>query len=378
MIIWTDFNDLWWPPKEDEDSPPPPPIPRKSCIEIDFQKDRVDLMVVHRYLSERCLLKSDGNFLSSNMLVSREIMASGHPNAMSNFMSMIGDDARSIDPVALNEQLHHGTPILQNDENIVLAYKAGRDMLIFSTKRVIRMDVQGLSGKKIEWQSIPYRCIRAFSVESAGSWDLDAEVKLYCGTFWLDGPCSVIKQDLRKGKADIIAIQSVLAAQVFGGQDGSPCLTYNSQGESIVGGGAISSFTSWATGDGVEINAPEVNEKLHQDPPLLQPDESVEVCYKVGRDLLIVTTKRILVVDRQGLSGKKVEYISYPLRYCDAFKVTSAGTIGFLQEAKVTIYMSIPGATDITQELSKKGADIWSVQNVLAGKIMNITTRSDA
>jgi hypothetical protein len=385
LLLWTDVNDLWWPPKENEDSPPPPPMPRKTHIEIDFKKDAVDIMAIHRYLSARCLRQADtGAFLSSDVPVSSDLIAGGgNSNAVSNFLSMLGDDARSIAPVAINEQLQHNgtTPMLQEDERVVLAYKSGRDMTIFTTKRVIRVDVKGMTGKSVEWQSIPYRSIRAFSVESAGSWDTDAEVKLYCGTYWISGgPSSVIKQDLRKGKADIIAIQSVLAAQIFGGQDGSPSLTYNEVGEldggNASGGGAMDTFASWASGDGVEVNAADVNRQLHENPPLLQTDEIAEVCFKVGRDMMVFTTKRIILIDRQGLRGKKVEYTSYPLSYCDAFQVSSAGTIGFMNEAKAKIFIDIPGVSHLTQELSKKGADIWSVQSMLAGKMLHKKVKS--
>merc|ERR1719491_879905 len=55
MILYPSFDDVYWPPKEDDDDSPPPSWPRLSEIEIDFQKDRVDLMAVHRYLSERIL-----------------------------------------------------------------------------------------------------------------------------------------------------------------------------------------------------------------------------------------------------------------------------------------------------------------------------------
>ena len=47
------------------------------------------------------------------------------------------------------------------------------------------LDGQGFSGKRVEWTSVPYTSLRAFSVESAGSWDRDAEVKLYIKAPWL-------------------------------------------------------------------------------------------------------------------------------------------------------------------------------------------------
>merc|ERR1712048_178741 len=97
-------------------------------------------------------------------------------------------------------------PMLQDDERVQLAFKAGRDLSVLTSKRVLLIDVQGLSGAKVEYKSIPYSCVRAFAVQSAGSWDTDAEMYLYLRTPWL----TYVKQDLRKGKADILAIQKLL------------------------------------------------------------------------------------------------------------------------------------------------------------------------
>ncbi|WP_299760350.1 PH domain-containing protein [uncultured Pontibacter sp.] len=86
-------------------------------------------------------------------------------------------------------------PILIDDERIERAYKLIRDMLVFTNKRLILVNKQGLTGSKIDYQSIPYGSIKMFSKESAGIGDLDAELKI-----WLTGEVEpTIKQDFRKG-----------------------------------------------------------------------------------------------------------------------------------------------------------------------------------
>ena len=86
-------------------------------------------------------------------------------------------------------------PILLEDERIEKAYKLIRDMLVFTNKRLILVNKQGLTGSKIDYQSIPYGSIKMFSKESAGIGDLDAELKI-----WLTGESEpTIKQDFRKG-----------------------------------------------------------------------------------------------------------------------------------------------------------------------------------
>jgi hypothetical protein len=86
-------------------------------------------------------------------------------------------------------------PILLNDENIERAFKLIRDMLVFTNKRVIIVNKQGITASKTEYQSIPYSSIKMFSKESAGMMDFDAELKI-----WLTGEATpTIKQEFRKG-----------------------------------------------------------------------------------------------------------------------------------------------------------------------------------
>ena len=69
--------------------------------------------------------------------------------------------------------------LLVGGEEIVSAYKAVRDMVIFTNKRVISVNVQGITGAKKDFTSLPYRNITAFSVETAGTFDLDSELDLW-------------------------------------------------------------------------------------------------------------------------------------------------------------------------------------------------------
>ena len=153
MLIWTDFDDAYYPPEEDDDQPPPPPIPRRSFLEIDFQKDRVDLMAVHRYLSERCLRIEGGhvdadcyhipNLRPFDMPVSPDVMSPTPPGALEKILNFIGQDAVAIDPATLDAQFHGETRLFQPDEKVIFAYKTGRDTLVFSNKRIFIIDVQG-------------------------------------------------------------------------------------------------------------------------------------------------------------------------------------------------------------------------------------------
>ncbi len=70
--------------------------------------------------------------------------------------------------------------MLVNGETAVAAYKTIRDIAVFTNKRLIVKDAQGLTGKKIEIYSLPYSSIVMWSTENAGKLlDLSAEVELW-------------------------------------------------------------------------------------------------------------------------------------------------------------------------------------------------------
>lgn len=71
------------------------------------------------------------------------------------------------------------TPMFVNDEHIIAAFKAIRDAVIFTNKRIIAINVQGMTGKKKDFTSLPYSKIQAFSVETAGVFDLDSELDIW-------------------------------------------------------------------------------------------------------------------------------------------------------------------------------------------------------
>lgn len=70
-------------------------------------------------------------------------------------------------------------PLLIDGENVEIAFKLWRDQIIFTNKRLITIDKQGVTAKKVDYRSIPYSKIVQFSKESAGVLDLDAELKIW-------------------------------------------------------------------------------------------------------------------------------------------------------------------------------------------------------
>ncbi len=69
--------------------------------------------------------------------------------------------------------------LLLDDEQIIDAYKSMRDGVVFTDKRIIAVNVQGITGSKKDFTSLPYKNIVAYSIETSGTFDIDSELEIY-------------------------------------------------------------------------------------------------------------------------------------------------------------------------------------------------------
>jgi Bacterial PH domain len=100
--------------------------------------------------------------------------------------------------------------ILLNDEKVLAAFKTIRDTAFLTNYRFVLVNVQGITGKKIDIQSVPYRSIVRFSLETAGTFDLDADLKI-----WVSSATAPIEVKIGP-KSDMTGIQQILAHHIFG------------------------------------------------------------------------------------------------------------------------------------------------------------------
>jgi len=87
---------------------------------------------------------------------------------------------------------------LIDNESIFAGFKTIRDQVVFTNKRIITANVQGLTGSKVDYTSLPYSKVQAFSVETAGTFDMDCEIEIYLGeigkiTFEIKGSFDLIQ-----------------------------------------------------------------------------------------------------------------------------------------------------------------------------------------
>ncbi|MBU5364840.1 PH domain-containing protein [Enterococcus devriesei] len=125
---------------------------------------------------------------------------------MGIFDGLMGN-ATQHDNEAIEKKL---ADVLVPGEKVSLAFKLVRDLIVFTDFRLILVDKQGVTGKKVEYKSIPYHSISRFSVETSGHFDLDAELKIWISSAEL--PAETLQ--FRKDK-NIVAVQKALAAALI-------------------------------------------------------------------------------------------------------------------------------------------------------------------
>lgn len=98
--------------------------------------------------------------------------------------------------------------LLTPNENIISSFKSMRDGVVFTNKRIIAVNVKGLTGSKKDFTSLPYKNIVAYSVETAGTFDLDCELEIYFSAL------GKVKFEFT-GKTNIVEISRVISEHIF-------------------------------------------------------------------------------------------------------------------------------------------------------------------
>lgn len=99
-------------------------------------------------------------------------------------------------------------PIMVDGEEIVSAYSALRDFVVFTDRRIIAVNVQGVIGSKKDFTTLPYSKIQSFSIETAGTFDLESELELYFSSL------GIVRFEFSRGK-EITQIAKTIAEYVL-------------------------------------------------------------------------------------------------------------------------------------------------------------------
>ncbi|MBU6333439.1 MAG: PH domain-containing protein [Chloroflexi bacterium] len=119
---------------------------------------------------------------------------------------LFGGNASEFDVREVQRELD---ALLVEGEQLRRGFRIVRDLFLFTDRRLILVDRQGMSGRKTEYHSIPYRSITHFSIETAGLLDGDAELVIY-----LSGALEPVRREFKRG-SDILGVSRLLAQGVL-------------------------------------------------------------------------------------------------------------------------------------------------------------------
>jgi Bacterial PH domain len=175
---------------------------------FDFRQGRADIIVIQKFIAAMVLKNYEDakTYFDS----ARAPVETSQPLSFGNILDWMNNDSIPEDPVLYEQKLRSEPPLLLSDETISRVFKACRDKYIYTNKRLLVIDVKGWSGKKISYKSYPNQWITAFSVETAGNLDNEAETCIYT-----DCVAGSIQQDYSIKHFDIMNMQEYLTKRMF-------------------------------------------------------------------------------------------------------------------------------------------------------------------
>ena len=363
-----------------------------TLIQKDFKRKDVDLFSIMRLLNQYVLWSQDPFGLGvPDEMLGADMPTPSEPSEQ-GITDYLGGNATELDPEQVQGMMQD---FLIPNEIVRIAYKAGRDLTVFTTKRILLVDKKGITGKSIEYKTILYSHVRMFSIETAadGIFDRDADLALYT-----DIPAMpIIKQDIKR-KCNMHKLQMFLTDLVCGVGGGLPVFSHEANTQDMGGGNYHKSLPKWMAGEGDagQIDAGQANQQFHAEPNnILQENEFVEMAFKGRKDYMLFTTKRIVFVDNKtvafGLGGKKVEYITIPYFSISHFALQTPG-YGLIfkdRDAELQIWTDctyfrhevrtkdhesppMPLMTFIEQDLARDKVDLLAIHRYLSYKLLSL------
>ena len=121
-------------------------------------------------------------------------------------LNKILGNSSAVDTAKLQEK--HSRLLIEG-EQVELGFTLFRDVFMFTDRRLILIDVQGVTGSKVEYKSLPYKSISRFSLETAGTFDLDAELKIWISSEDEPSVCKKFNKSI-----NVYEVQKYLAQKV--------------------------------------------------------------------------------------------------------------------------------------------------------------------
>jgi hypothetical protein len=182
-------------------------MPWLPSIQKDLRRGTSDIAEIQHFLCDKILGTNSPSLLETGATKQK-------PGPVGAFLDWLGSNHGKIDVDSAMKQLQSDPPVLLEGETIKLAYKVYVDMTLFTSHRILVVDVSDFDvlTKKVEYRTIPYSAIRGFSVETAAHYfDRDEEVIAHTSMPDLKH----VQLDIAAGNNDIFDVQELLSQQVI-------------------------------------------------------------------------------------------------------------------------------------------------------------------
>lgn len=290
-----------------------------------------------------------------------------------------GDDMFQLDPTEANEKFHSNPNILQKGEVCEMAFKARRDMVLFTTKRIIYVDPKGLSGKAVNYSSVPYSCVELFMVRTAGSMDNDHEIGVWTKAMYIpeqgsgedreppEPGHSYFEFQVRKSTVDLFHIHRYLHSKILSDSPSDEVVFPPAAGTDTV-----SKFMNFVGSDYTAMSPEDLQKEFNHN--LVDEGEKVLAGFKVGRDSMIMTDRCMMDIDRMGITGKRTEILTIPYSRIKSYTIETAGSMD--RDCEMELSFSAPWHSlnrgGYSKDLSSKSVDVYAIQSLLANKILGL------
>jgi len=189
-------------------------------IEMDFRTGRCDIAQINRFLSALIIGQPGDRPVDLGFKDYNSGKREANPIKASS-MGILGN-SWEIDAAGVESKLRNDPCLLLDEEKVLKAFQSGRDIDVYTNRRMIIVDTKGLTGKSVKYKSLPWKYIEGFEFETAGHLDRDAEMYLYyemADVAWIGPPRDVpyfrSKQSLLVKKIDIYEIGKIFVDLVL-------------------------------------------------------------------------------------------------------------------------------------------------------------------
>jgi len=381
-------------------------LPGMRTISLGFRKgtrpEKVDVYEVAAYFAKKLLGLNVKDTKGEDALLETSQNSTVQRWGLWDSLAWLGGDNTQLDAGWVEESLRAKATLLGDDEKVLMAFKVGRDTTLLTSRRLIKIDVTGISGRTINYLTLPYETMKAFQVRTAGHFDLDSEVRI-----WTDIPgYTSFQYDLRAGKADPKGVNALLSDKILGVENPNAASLAQTNATKKI----VFDIFHWLDNNFQQVSASDAEYAMRQQDILqAEGEEHVLMAFRVGRDCNMLTNKRVLLVDVQAMSGKKVQYRSIPYHGIQSWGVTTAGR--FDSDAELEFWTAVTPPSPIpmrcpTEEdphpppgrcpppaqcptvswgdtcmsyfkfdLADGRADLWRIQQVLSAKVLGFEDR---